>query len=94
MTTHICPVCAGPQFTDHPGGPLVFQHRITCDLLPALDKTQAHEFDQLVGVVIRDPNPSERALAVSMDHELSGTAFKIRCQRVTASIINRTIIPE
>lgn len=86
-----CPSCAGPHLTPHPGGPLVFQHRLTCPLLPALDRTQAHEAEYLERTIIRAPNESEKTLAVHLDPSLAGTDFLIRCRRVTESIINREI---
>lgn len=42
-----CPRCTGQQLAGHPGGWLMWQHRIECPLLAAEDETAAADVERL-----------------------------------------------
>lgn len=90
MTKIICPRCGGKHLENHPGGPLVFRHSLTCPLLPALDRTQAHESKNLAGQITRPATPAEAQLTRAVYPDHTGSAL-IQARRVTASIINREV---
>lgn len=49
--TPICPVCQGPQLTEHPGGILEIRHHSQCPLLAAEDATRVADSERALGPI-------------------------------------------